>query len=77
MVTQKDDVACVSRSLATVTTMQVWAPLLVANHLETRQVVARRESIQEIREGGCRLGHQHEHRDLFQPKVTSEGEGAL
>lgn len=77
MVTQKDNVAYVSRSLAMVSATQVWAPLLLANHLETRQVAARRERVQEIWEGGCRLGRQHEHRDPFQPKVTSEGEAAL
>lgn len=76
-VTQKDNVAYVSRSLAMVSATQVWAPLLLANHLETRQVAARRERVQEIWEGGCRLGRQHEHRDPFQPKVTSEGEAAL
>lgn len=42
MVTLKDNVACVSRNLAMVTTTQVWA-LLFANHLETRQVAACRE----------------------------------
>lgn len=77
MVTQRDDVACVSRSLAMVTAAQVWAPLLLVNHLETRQVAACRESVREIWEGGCSLGRQHEHHDPFQPKVTSEGEATL
>jgi len=75
--TQKDDVACVSRSLATVPATQVWVSFLLANHLETRQVTACKENVQEIWERGCSLGRQHEHCDPFQPKVTSEGEDAL
>lgn len=77
MVTQKGDVACVSKSLAMVTATQVWALLLLVNHLEPRQVAACKEAVQEIWEDGGRLGHQHEHCDCFQPKVTSEGEATL
>lgn len=77
MVSQRDNIACVSRSLATITAMQVRALLLLVNHLETRRVAACRESVQEIWEGGCSLEHQHEHCDPFHPKVTNEREATL
>lgn len=73
----KDDVAGVSRSSTTVTAIQAWTLLLSGNHLGNRQVPACRERVQEIWEGEWSLGHQQEHRDCFQPKVTSEGEAAV
>lgn len=60
VVTQKDDVACVSRSLVMVTATQVWTLLLLGNHLENRRVAACRERVQEIWEGRWSLGHQQE-----------------